>query len=145
MSKSNIFWFQILGNQNKFVYEVTLKRQKHKISIRGYLSKKCRRIPIIGVSNHHSQAWFSKDDYNAEGADLNNFFSVLNLQQLIEEPTHFFNSVSKPSCIDIILTDQPNLVLSCGVRPSLDPLVHHQMTFCKINFKIPPPKYERKI
>ena len=42
-----------------------------------------------------------------------------------------------PSCIDIILTDQPNLVLNSGVRPSLDPLVKHQMTFCKLNFKIP--------
>ena len=66
------------------------------------------------------------------------FFSDLNLQQLVGEPTHFFNSVSKPSFIDIILTDQPNLVLSCGVRPSRDHLVHHQMTFCKLNFKIPP-------
>ena len=70
----------------------------------------------------------------------------LQLHQLIKEPTHFFNDISNPSCIDIILTDQPNLILNSGVRPSLDPLVKHQMTFCKLNFKIPPPpKYDRKV
>ena len=46
----------------------------------------------------------------------------------------------------MILTDQPNLVMNSGVRSSPDPTVKHQMTFCKLNFKIPPPpKYKRKI
>ena len=113
----------------------------HKISLENpYVSF------FTGDINAHSKAWFSEGDSNAEGVDLHQFFSDLNLEQLITEPTHFFNTASQPSCIDIILTDQPNLVLNCGVRPSLDPLVHHQMTFCKINFKIPPPpKYDRKI
>ena len=65
---------------------------------------------------------------------------------MINEPTHFFRNGCTPSCIDIILTDQPNLVMSSGVRPSLDPTVKHQMTFCKLNFKIPPPpNYQRQI
>ena len=73
-------------------------------------------------------------------------FSDLNLTQIITEPTHFFRDDCKPSCIGLIVTDQPNLVLNSGVRPSLDPTVKHQITFCKINFKIPPlPKYVRKI
>ena len=50
---------------------------------------------FTGDINAHSQAWFSEGDSNAEGVDLNIFFSDLNLQQLIEEPTHFFNSASK--------------------------------------------------
>ena len=83
---------------------------------------------------------------NAEGTALNSLFTELDLDQIITEPTHFFNDHSNPSCIDLILTDQPNLVLDSGVRPSLDPSVHHQMTFCKLNFKIPPPpKYDRKL
>ena len=50
----------------------------------------------------------------------------------------------KPSCIDLIITDQPNLVLDSGVRDSLDSTVKHKIVFCKINFKIPaPPKYSR--
>ena len=72
-------------------------------------------------------------------------FSNLNLTQIINEPTHF-REHCQPTCIDLIVTDQPNLVLDSGVRPSLDTSVKHQITFCKINFKIPPlPKYVRKI
>ena len=69
--------------------------------------------------------------------------SDLNLSQIKSEPTHF-RVRCLPSCIDLI-TDQPNPVLS-GVRPSLDPTCKHQITFCKINFLMPPPPaYKRKI
>ena len=51
-----------------------------------------------------------------------------------------------PSCIDLIVTDQPNIVLDSGVHPFLDQTVKREIIFCKINFKIPPlPKYMRKI
>ena len=43
----------------------------------------------------------------------------------------------KPSCIDLIVTDQPDLILDSGARPSLDSKCHHQIIYCKINFKIP--------
>ena len=101
---------------------------------------------FAGDLNGHSQAWYPDGDTNAEGVLLENLFSDLNLTQLICAPTHFFRDDCKPSCIDLIVTDQPNIVLNSGVRPSLDPTVKHQITFCKINFKIPPlPKYVRKI
>ena len=68
------------------------------------------------------------------------------MTQLISEATHFFRDDFIPSCIDLIVTDQPNLVLNSGVRSSLDKTVKHQITFCKINFKIPPlPNYVRRI
>ena len=101
---------------------------------------------LTGDFNAHSQAWYSGGDTNAEGILLDDLFSNLNMTQLICEPTHFFRDDCKPSCIDLIVTDQPNLVLNSGVRPSPDPVVRHQVTFCKINFKIPPlPKYNRTI
>ena len=85
-------------------------------------------------------------DTNPEGVLLDNMFSDLNLTEMITEPSHFMRDDCTPSCIDIIVTDQPNLVLDSGVRPSLDSTVKHQIIFCKINFKIPPlPKYVRKI
>ena len=37
------------------------------------------------------------------------------------------------------MTDQPNLILNSGTRPSLDPRCHHQIIHCKINFRVPPP------
>ena len=96
--------------------------------------------------NGHSQSWYPEGDTTAEGAQLDNLFSELNLSQIITEPTHFFRDDCRPSCIDLIVTDQPNIVLDSGVRSSLDLTVKHQIVFCKINFKIPPlPKYVRKI
>ena len=96
--------------------------------------------------NGHSQTWYPEGDTNAVGMLLDNLFSDLNLNQMITEPTHFMRDNCIPSCIDLIVTDQPNLVLDSGVRPSLDSTVKHDIIFCKINFKIPPlPKYDRKI
>ena len=101
---------------------------------------------FAGDINGHTQAWYPEGNTTAEGTRLDDLFSSLDLHQLINEPTHFFRNGCTPSCIDIILTDQPNLVMSSGVRPSLDPTVKHQMTFCKLNFKIPPPpNYQRQI
>ena len=39
----------------------------------------------------------------------------------------------------MLITDQPNLMLDSGTRPSLDPKCHHQIIYGKINIKIPPP------
>ena len=81
-----------------------------------------------------------------EGILLHNLFTELNLHQLITDPTHFFRDDCLPSCIDLILTDQPNLVTESGTRSSLDPTVKHDIIFCRANFKIPsPPTYQRKI
>ena len=103
-------------------------------------------IFYAGDLNGPSQSWYPEGDTNAEGLKLDNLFSNLNLTQIISEPTHFMRDNCKPSCIDLIITDQPNLVLDSGVRGSLDPAVKHQIVFCKINFNLPPPpKYKRKI
>ena len=60
------------------------------------------------------------------------------MSQVISEPTNFTPN-KRPTCIDLIATDQPNLVLDSGTRASLDPTCHHQITYCKVNFRIPPP------
>ena len=101
---------------------------------------------FVGDFNGHSQTWYPEGDTNAEGHLLDNLFSSLNLDQIISEPTHYFRDDCLPSCIDLVITDQPNLVLESGVRPSLDPLVKHEIIFAKINLKIPsPPKLTRRI
>ena len=101
---------------------------------------------FTGDFNGHSQAWYPDGDSNPEGVLLDDLFTELNLTQLISEPTHFFRDDCKPSCIDLVITDQPNIVLNSGVRSSIDPTVKHQIIFCKINFRIPPlPKFLRKI
>ena len=66
------------------------------------------------------------------------------LNQLIQEPTHILNSSS--SCIDLIFTSQPNLVMESGIHSSLHSNCHHQILFAKFSLSIfYPPPYERII
>ena len=95
-------------------------------------------IFFTGDFNGHSQIWWPDGDTNPEGREIEDLFSSLNLSQIISEPTNFTPGCL-PSCIDLIITDQPNLILDSGTRPSLDPKCHHQIIHCKVNFKIPPP------
>ena len=67
------------------------------------------------------------------------------LSQVISEPTNFEPN-KNPACIDLVITDQPNLILGNRTRVSLDPYCHHQIIYCKVNFRIPPPPpLDRKI
>jgi len=100
---------------------------------------------FTGDFNAHSELWWKGGDTNPEGKDIEELTSLLGLKQLISEPTNIEPSKTR-SCIDLIFTDLPNIVMDCGVRPSLDSLCHHQMTFCKSNLKsLPPPRFKRKI
>ena len=66
------------------------------------------------------------------------------ISQLISKSTHTLKNSS--SCIDLIFTDQPNLITDSGTHPSLHPNCHHNITFCKINLKIIyPPPYRRLV
>ena len=100
---------------------------------------------FTGDFNGHSQFWWPDGDTNAEGREIEDIFASQNLTQIISEPTNF-QPGKRPSCIDLIVTDQPNLVLESGTRPSLDSTCHHQIIYCKVNFRIPPPPpIDRKI
>ena len=100
---------------------------------------------FTGDFNGHSKFWWPGGDTNPEGKDIEELFSSLNLSQVINEPTNFTPG-KNPSCIDFIVTDQPNLVLDSGTRASLDSKCHHQIIHCKVNFRIPPPPpIERKM
>ena len=144
----------------KIFFTVLYRNPKHDVSSAGFSdflinfenlynsikTEKPYAMFFTGDVNGHTQAWYPGGDTNAIGTKLEEIFSSLSLHQMINERTHFFRDDCLPSCIDIILTDQPNLVMNSGVRPSLDPTVKHQIIYCKLNFKIPPPpKYQRKI
>ena len=100
---------------------------------------------FAGDYNCHSQLWYNDGKTDAEGREYVELASILGLTQLINEPTNFEPN-KNPSCIDLIFTDQPNLVIESGTRPSLDNFCHHQITYCRMNFQIPPaPTFDRKI
>ena len=95
--------------------------------------------------NAHSQLWWPDGDTTHEGTEIDELFTKLGLFQIISEPTNFEPN-KNPSCIDLLVTDQPNMILDSGSRASLDSYCLHQVIHCKVNFKIPPPlPFERKI
>ena len=99
---------------------------------------------FTGDCNAHSQLWWPDGDTNPEGMEIENLFTSLSLSQVISEPTNFEPNKS-PSCIDLIATDQPNLILDCGTRASLDTYCHHQIIYCRVHLKIPPPPPFKRI
>ena len=99
---------------------------------------------IIGDFNAKSCNWYSHDKTNFEGSTIESITSQFGLHQLINEPTHLLQNSS--SCIDLIFTSQPNIVVESGVHTSLHPNCHHQIVFAKFNLKIYyPPPYLREV
>ena len=77
-----------------------------------------------------SLLWWPDGDETPEGRELEDMFTSLGLSQVISEPANFHPG-KDPSCIDPIVTDQPNIILDSGTRVSLDPFCHHQIIYCK--------------
>ena len=74
-------------------------------------------VVITGDFNCRSTQWWAKDIENSEGKEFEPLTSDLGLHQLISEPTHLMGG--SQSCIDLIFTDQPNLVVESGVHLDL--------------------------
>ena len=75
-----------------------------------------------------------EDSTNFEGITIENVTSQFGLSQIIKEATHLLKSSS--SCIDLIFTTQPNLVVESGVHSSLHTNCHNQIVFAKFNLQI---------
>ena len=101
-------------------------------------------IVALGDFNAKTTNWYKNDINSYEGLKIDTSTSQLGLQQLINEPTNLI--ANSFSCIDLIFTSQPDLVMESGVHSSLHPNCHHQIVFAKINLKICyPSHYEREI
>ena len=70
---------------------------------------------IIGDFNAKFNKWCSTNKTTPEGAKLDNLTSQYGLTQLLKEPTHISDNYR--SCIDLIFTSQPNLVLTLAYIP----------------------------
>ena len=101
-------------------------------------------ISVFGDFDAKSNDWCKNDITSHEGPILDAVTSNYGLHQLIQEPTHILNLSS--SCIDLVFTSQPNLVMESGVHSSLNTNCHHQVVFEKFNLSILyPPPYERTV
>ena len=91
-------------------------------------------IVFLGDFNAKSSNWYKYDTTTYQGSEIDDITSQLGLKQLIQEPTHILTDSS--SCIYLIFTSQPNLVMESGVHSSLYQNCHHQIIYAKINLKV---------
>ena len=88
-------------------------------------------IVITGDFNCRSKQWWPGDVELPEGLASDEFIESNNLTPLIDEPTNIRSTGM--SCIDLIITDQPNLFVDFGIHPSLDNHCQYQIIHGKIN------------
>ena len=80
---------------------------------------------VLGDFNIKSSNWYKHDKTAVSKIDA--VTSQFGLQQLIKEPSHILGNSS--SCIDLIFTCHPSLVMESGVHPSLHLNCRHQITY----------------
>ena len=66
------------------------------------------------------------------------------MKQVITEPTNILENSS--SCIDLIFSNKPNLIMDSVVYPTLHLKRHYPIIYSKLNLKSEyPPRYMLKI
>ena len=66
------------------------------------------------------------------------------MKQVITEPKHILGNST--SCIYLIFSNQPKLIMDSGVHPTPHSKCHNQIIYSKINLKyVDPLPYTRKI
>ena len=99
---------------------------------------------LLGDFNAKSKTWSINDQSSREGTQLESLTSLYEMKQLIAEPTHVLENSS--SHIDLIFTNQPNLIMDAGVHISPHSKCHHQVIYAKLNLQIEyPPPYTREV
>ena len=86
---------------------------------------------VIGDFNASSNKWCFHDKPCLEGITAATVKKQYGLHQVIKEPTDILDNPS--SCIDLIFTTQPNLIIELSRHPSLHPNCHHQTAYAKFN------------
>ena len=87
------------------------------------LKTKAQKSPflttIIGDFNAKSSNWYGHDKRSFEGSTTESETSQFGLYQLR----------NSSSCMDLIFTSRPNIVVKSGVHPSLHPNCYYQIIF----------------
>ena len=99
---------------------------------------------MIGGFTAKSKSWCSLDIISFEDSELDFLATQFGLSQIIKETTHILDN--SRSCIDLIFTSQPNMVIDSDALASLHSNHHHQIIYGNFDLKIfYPPPYEKTI
>ena len=87
---------------------------------------------ILGDFNAWSSCWWTNDKTTTERTKLEFLMTAHEFLQLISQPTHLLPQCS--SCIELIFTYQPNLIVDSSVHPSLHSNCHyHNVVILTLN------------
>ena len=96
---------------------------------------------ILGDFNARSKSWWYMDITSSEGSQIDSLTATYCLWDFNSDPTHTLPNSS--ICIDLIIPDQPNLIVKSGVHPSLHTNISHQITYWMFDLIIEyPPLYQ---
>ena len=89
---------------------------------------------LLGEFNDRSKIWWVHDITNNEDTQIESISLLYGFSQLISEQTYILQNAS--SCLDLVFTDQTNLVINSGVKSSLHENCYQQITYPKFNLPI---------
>ena len=92
---------------------------------------------MTGDFNAKHTEWYSEDNTDKFGDKIHELFAYHSLTQTVNKPTNITSRTKH--CIDLVATDQPNLILNNDISPSLHTNCAHQINLVKLNLKCPPP------
>ena len=135
LRRKKVFLVVIYRHPNQTSDEFDLFLDRLQLTFDRIKSCKPHCIVITGDFNCRSKQWWHRDVELAEGSALDEFIESSNLSQLMDEPTNI--RTTGMSCIDLIITDQPNLFVEFGVHSSLDGHCQYQIIHGKLNISVP--------
>ena len=101
-------------------------------------------IILAGDLNAHNSVWYKGDNTDSLGSSLQRIFDKNMVSQMTNGPTYITNN--SQTCLDLLVTDQPNIILKNEIHPSLHTNCSHQVVYTKVGINCPPPpKFNRKI
>ena len=119
LRSKKVFFMVTYCHPNQTSDEFDLFLDRLQLTVDRIKNCKSHCIAITGDFNCRSKQWWWPGDVELpEGSALDECIESNNLSQLIDEPTNI--RTTGMSCIDLIITDQPNLFVDFGVHPSLD-------------------------
>ena len=156
-TQENSLVCEISINKKKIIVTVTYRRHHHGNdnqlnSFINCFKDMCNKITNtnpylilhLGDFNAHNTHWWQGDTTDNPGDFLEGIFDDSDLHQLVKEPTHFSGNAA--TCIDLVVTNQPNIINDCSIKPSLHSTCHHQINHIEVNINNPPlPPYKRKM
>ena len=99
---------------------------------------------LTGDYNAKHNSWYTGDTTDNFGSAIHDIFAKHALTQTVDQPTNITSRTQH--CIDLVATDQPNMIIKNEIVPSLHTNCSHQINLVKLNLQCqPPPPFKRHV